>query len=806
VENAGWSKVYDDYATYKTQLDDVEADIQTLEARYNSLKKNVEDSNANLETLNNIVTAANAAAAAAENYTKYELVQYDVLSVISDYKTEIAKLQAEYTAAAKQGLLYDTKDGTTTTYTEYLSKVNDAVADVDSLAETATELEYSALLDAINLLKSDFNSLTDDKKASIGYQTVQKEINAIQNEYDVLTYTNKPDYTYPTTAVYPTRHGEKNYDIYIDLESRIAKQRADMPGNLQKITDEQSEALAGVNALLDSINAEIADLKYAGYDLLGKVEKETAAAEIADYQAQLDELKTQASDFKTSLEKISGGSLLVLVENKTIADKQKELEDDYKDLAEAIADSKDPYQVNYDSYKAALDKLEASEKVLQEAKKTVGEEFAEKTIVRGIFGYNFERIQRDIDDQKDDLKDCVAGLMLADEPSELEINGHSIDEAAALFVKRYEQQQLLDNLAALKSEDGLYTEVAALIDPNSTYLTVTPAELYNELYAVDLLIQASQYNINGDHEDAIGNARYDSYNGTDFYEFVSNGPDILFSKVKEDAAEAYDDIVKALEALKEKINENQYVIGDVTKDGKVSINDYDALLDVILEKEEVENELDALRYDVNADSEINIADVQNVVAIITNQFQGLNAARRAAAADASGDAVSIQAIGEGISRKLSVLLDNAVAYTGAQFDITLPEGVTLDGASLTARTAGLEVRFNEIAKGIYRVVISSLEGLAFQGNNGSIVDLDVEVTPSYDGSGVSLANVITTDAAARAYHLDADTEATGIATVSATTYVKEKIYSVGGQLLDGLKKGVNIIRGNDGSTKKVMHK
>jgi hypothetical protein len=326
------------------------------------------------------------------------------------------------------------------------------------------------------------------------------------------------------------------------------------------------------------------------------------------------------------------------------------------------------------------------------------------------------------------------------------------------------------------------------------------------LYAVDLLIQASQYNINGDHEDAIGNARYDSYNGTDFYEFVSNGPDILFSKVKEDAAEAYDDIVKALEALKEKINENQYVIGDVTKDGKVSINDYDALLDVILEKEEVENELDALRYDVNADSEINIADVQNVVAIITNQFQGLNAARRAAAADASGDAVSIQAIGEGISRKLSVLLDNAVAYTGAQFDITLPEGVTLDGASLTARTAGLEVRFNEIAKGIYRVVISSLEGLAFQGNNGSIVDLDVEVTPSYDGSGVSLANVITTDAAARAYHLDADTEATGIATVSATTYVKEKIYSVGGQLLDGLKKGVNIIRGNDGSTKKVMHK
>ena len=43
-------------------------------------------------------------------------------------------------------------------------------------------------------------------------------------------------------------------------------------------------------------------------------------------------------------------------------------------------------------------------------------------------------------------------------------------------------------------------------------------------------------------------------------------------------------------------------------------------------------------------------------------------------------------------------------------------------------------------------------------------------------------------------------------TVSMGEEVKEKIYSVSGKLVNGLKRGVNIIRGNDGSSKKVVVK
>jgi competence protein ComGC len=805
VEETGWLEVYGNYADNAGDaLASISATIDRLQCEYDGLKTDFDASKKNLKELNKLVTDANETADNYDDwYEKYELVQYYVLDAISEYKQTVKDLKSEYTTVANQGLLIDAQEREITTYTDYAKDVNAAITKLSGLNTASTEKEYAALGDAINLLKSDFNGLTDDQKASIDYQTVQAKINRIQTEYDALTNTDNPDYTYAKTAAYNPE--KKNYDIYRDLESRVASERAAMPGNAEKISTQKDTLLADVNSLLTNVNAEIKNLQYAGYDLLTEDNKATVDDEVAAYKEQLSELKTQVTDFKTSINNISGGSLLVLIENKTITNNRTALEDDYAALAGKIATSKKPYETNYNSYKAALNKLEASGKVLDEAVTTVGD-FANETLTRSSKTYTIARTKDAIEAKKEELKNNVSKLSYTEEPDELKVGDFTVDGVAALFVKRYEQKQLLDRLDALKDADGLYTQVEALIDPTSTYLTVTIDELNNDLYAVGQLIQTSQYNIKGDYEDAIGDTRYDSYNGTDFYEIVSDGSDILFSKVKTDADGDYDDIVAELEALKEKIKANKYVLGDINKDGKVAINDYDALRDIIIEKSEISDELDKLRYDVNGDEEVNIGDVQNVVAIITGKFQGLSAARRAAAADTSGDAVSLRSIGEGISRKLSVLLDNTVAYTGAQFDITLPEGVTLNGVNLTARSAGLDVVFNEVAKGIYRVLISSLDNISFQGNEGSIVDLDVEVSPSYDGSGVSLANVITTDVAARAYHLDADAEATGIATVSATTYVKEKIYSVGGQLLDGLKKGVNIIRGNDGSTKKVMHK
>ena len=71
-----------------------------------------------------------------------------------------------------------------------------------------------------------------------------------------------------------------------------------------------------------------------------------------------------------------------------------------------------------------------------------------------------------------------------------------------------------------------------------------------------------------------------------------------------------------------------------------------------------------------------------------------------------------------------------------------------------------------------------------------------------------MANVLLADEAARTYALatPADGEATGVGRVSLTEEWKTKVYNLGGILMDGLKRGVNILRGSDGTSRKVIVK
>ena len=67
-------------------------------------------------------------------------------------------------------------------------------------------------------------------------------------------------------------------------------------------------------------------------------------------------------------------------------------------------------------------------------------------------------------------------------------------------------------------------------------------------------------------------------------------------------------------------------------------------------------------------------------------------------------------------------------------------------------------------------------------------------------------NIFFSDAAGKSYALGtAGSGATGIDGIEAAT-VKERIYSVGGQLLKAVNKGLNIIVGENGNTKKILKK
>ena len=258
------------------------------------------------------------------------------------------------------------------------------------------------------------------------------------------------------------------------------------------------------------------------------------------------------------------------------------------------------------------------------------------------------------------------------------------------------------------------------------------------------------------------------------------------------------------------IMKSRYLIGDVNEDEEVLVDDYTTILRHTLGAARITEARLLAAADANFDGAVNIGDLTAVARIITgtDDVQPAYAPSRVRSIIApSADALALRFEGEGVHQRIAISVDASRLYAGAQMDIRLPEGITLSAATAGAGAEGFAVHTNALENGMHRVVLTSLEGLTFAENGDALLWLDVQVDHNYSGEGVEISNILFSDTMAHVYSLQAPAgEATGLGTVSMTEEVKEKIYSVGGILMDGLKRGVNIIRGNDGTSKKVIIK
>jgi len=155
--------------------------------------------------------------------------------------------------------------------------------------------------------------------------------------------------------------------------------------------------------------------------------------------------------------------------------------------------------------------------------------------------------------------------------------------------------------------------------------------------------------------------------------------------------------------------------------------------------------------------------------------------------------------------RIAIALNNARQYCNMQLDLVMTEGMTVVGQELSARMGKHTVSGSDLGNGIYRIVITSsdIEG-AIEGNEGDLLYINVE------GQGnVEFQNVILADMAAGSHKFQiagvAGGETTGIAAAKQNG-VMESIYNMGGRVMNGLKKGINIIRRADGTTQKVIKK
>ena len=199
--------------------------------------------------------------------------------------------------------------------------------------------------------------------------------------------------------------------------------------------------------------------------------------------------------------------------------------------------------------------------------------------------------------------------------------------------------------------------------------------------------------------------------------------------------------------------------------------------------------------------------------IFYGDSQGENAAAKARVRSAVvGDvAISLSKESEetsifGKTVRIAVSVDHSAAFTAGQFDVTLPAGMSLAGQSLSDRSNGHELMANEIGNGTYRFVAATIDNNEFSGRSGALVFLDVEVSGSYAGGDITVGNIIFSDARGTSYRIVGpgnDGGATGVDGITAPT-IKERIYSIGGQMKKAVVKGLNILVGEDGKAKKVI--
>lgn len=260
-------------------------------------------------------------------------------------------------------------------------------------------------------------------------------------------------------------------------------------------------------------------------------------------------------------------------------------------------------------------------------------------------------------------------------------------------------------------------------------------------------------------------------------------------------ASTTDALVEEMNALTASAAENQYVSGDLTGDREVLGDDYIAILNAALNPESVEGKTFAAA-DVNGDGKLTIADVTLIASKITNgAFPTMGGVTPAPMSSAETMSVSAEDM-NGVQR-IAINLNNHKEYVGCQMDIVLPAGMTVVGESVGNRANGHNVYSMDV-NGVHRVIVSTIENNSFVGGD-AILYLDV-TGGSVDK--ITLDNIIFAEANGRATTIEGN-GATGIDGVEAESGLKQKIYSVGGQLLNKVKQGINIIRNANGKSQKV---
>lgn len=181
--------------------------------------------------------------------------------------------------------------------------------------------------------------------------------------------------------------------------------------------------------------------------------------------------------------------------------------------------------------------------------------------------------------------------------------------------------------------------------------------------------------------------------------------------------------------------EEQPIPGDVNSDKKVNVTDVMCVANYIVGiTPEVFVEEAA---DVNASGSINITDLIAIanIAVGNSSVPALMAPKAA-----TNDVLSIGDY-DPTTGTIAINLENATPYAGFQMDVTLPQGLTIEGAELTGRAASHTLMTGVNPDGSIRLLGFSINNDEIVTGSDAIITLKVKANASLD----AYENIIISD-------------------------------------------------------------